>query len=319
MLNLLHKLRSRNTAWIFVLFAIVLLSGCSHISGKDGAPNYSVDETGIPDAVPKVEPLSKSGNMDHYTVHGKRYFIMKNSKHYQEQGIASWYGTKFHAHHTSSGERYNMLAMTAAHKTLPLPSYVQVTNLKNGKKVIVRVNDRGPFESNRLIDLSYVAAKKLGMIGHGTTHVDVKAIDPHEALAQPELLAKKSAPDFPSEKFNSEKTHFAEAAPARDSKPEHIVSYASAKKPSHNVKIDATVYLQVGAFHSKSHADKIKKKLVALLAAPVSVNHPSSKIFRVQVGPFKDIASANRASKRLKSVGLHSERLTESFDITHEL
>jgi rare lipoprotein A len=307
---------SRCLAWVLVLFAITLLNGCSHTSRKDGPPNYYVDETRIPNAVPKIEPLSKYGNMNHYTVFGRRYYVMKTSKNYQEQGIASWYGTQFHSHHTSSGERYNMLAMTAAHKTLPLPTYVEVTNLKNGKKIIVKVNDRGPFESNRLIDLSYVAAKKLGMIGHGTTHVDVKAIDPRDALAQPELLVKKSNPTpyFPLD-YQKQNKEYAESKPIQHTrKPKRLASYTSARSSY----IDESLYLQVGAFHTKSHAEKLRKKLVTMLAAPVSIN-PSSKLFRVQVGPFKDIASADRASKRLKSAGLHSERITESFDITHEL
>ena len=112
-----------------------------------------------------------------YCVFGRCYRTLKSSKHYDQRGWASWYGMKFHARHTSSGERYNVLGMTAAHKTLPLPTYVEVTNLRNRLKIIVKVNDRGPFEGNRLIDLSYVAAKKLGMLGQGTAPVRVRAID----------------------------------------------------------------------------------------------------------------------------------------------
>jgi rare lipoprotein A len=326
MLSQFHKIKAlsliRILTWLSVLFAVVLLNGCSHTSRKDGPPDFYVDETKIPNAVPKLEALSKYGNMNHYTVFGKRYYVMKSSRNYEEQGVASWYGTKFHTHHTSNGERYNMLAMTAAHKTLPLPTYVEVTNLKNGKKIIVKVNDRGPFESNRLIDLSYVAAKKLGMIGHGTTHVDVKAIDPRDALAQPELWAKNKAPvsapayDHSMDHYLS--NNYAESKANRpDAAPKHLVSYASIKKPVQSY-VDATLYLQVGAFHTKSHAEKLRKKLVALLGKPATIN-PSSKLYRVQVGPFKDIASADRASLRLKSVGLRSERITESINITHEL
>ncbi|TAK72371.1 MAG: septal ring lytic transglycosylase RlpA family protein, partial [Gammaproteobacteria bacterium] len=159
-------------------FLIILLNSCSHTHKRDGAPDFYVDETKIPNAVPKVEPLAKIGNQPSYRVFGKRYYTLKSSKNYDEVGTASWYGTAFHAQRTSSGERYNMLSMTAAHKTLPLPTYVEVTNLNNNRKVIVKVNDRGPFMGNRLIDLSYVAAKKLGMLGHGTALVRVKAIDP---------------------------------------------------------------------------------------------------------------------------------------------
>src|SRR3990167_10024829 len=162
----------------FLLFTALLLSSCTHVARQDGPPNFYVDETKIPNAVPKAEPLAKYGNMQSYRVFGKRYFTLKSNRNYDEIGTASWYGTKFHAQRTSSGARYNMLAMTAAHKSLPLPTYVQVTNLTNGKKIIVKVNDRGPFEGNRIIDLSYVAAKKLGMLGHGTALVRVKSIDP---------------------------------------------------------------------------------------------------------------------------------------------
>ncbi len=111
-----------------------------------------------------------------YSVRGKSYHVMKKASHYEEKGVASWYGKAFHKKRTSSGERYNMYKMTAAHKTLPLSTYVLVTNLKNGRQVVVKVNDRGPFVYNRLIDLSYAAAKKLGMVGRGTAQVTVKAV-----------------------------------------------------------------------------------------------------------------------------------------------
>ncbi len=162
---------------LFIIFSIVL-SGCSTMKRHDGAPDYYVDESKIPNAVPKVEPLAKNGNMPSYVVFGKRYYTMKSSKNYEAVGTASWYGTLFHSRSTSSGEPYDMLGMTAAHKTLPLPTYVEVTNLNNHRTIIVKVNDRGPFESNRIIDLSYVAAKKLGMLPHGTASVKIKAIDP---------------------------------------------------------------------------------------------------------------------------------------------
>ncbi len=179
-----------------LLFLLMLLSACTR-NTPDGPPDFYVDETKIPNAVPRPEPLAKYGNMAFYHVYGKRYYVMKSSRNYQASGTASWYGTKFHAQRTSSGERYNMLAMTAAHKTLPLPTYVEVTNLRNKRHVIVKVNDRGPFSGNRLIDLSYVAAKKLGMIGHGTTPVHIRAInvDPKPSMPwHPTWHAKRSTP-----------------------------------------------------------------------------------------------------------------------------
>lgn len=130
----------------------------------------------IPDAVPRSEPRSAKGNPPFYDVLGKRYFVMADAAGYVERGIASWYGPGFHNGSTSNGEKYDMYAMTAAHKTLPLPTYVQVTNLRNGKSVVVRVNDRGPFKDGRIIDLSYSAAAKLDMLRDGTTFVEVRAL-----------------------------------------------------------------------------------------------------------------------------------------------
>lgn len=176
--------------FFLLLILAALLSSCSTTSRKDGPPPFDVDESKIPNAVPCHENLSKSGNKS-YCVFGKRYHVLRTAKNYDEVGVASWYGSKFHSHYTSNGERYNMLAMTAAHKSLPLPTYVQVTNLKNGRQVIVKVNDRGPFEANRIIDLSYVAAKKLGMLGHGTAHVRVRTITPEDLAYPVEFAANK--------------------------------------------------------------------------------------------------------------------------------
>jgi rare lipoprotein A len=130
----------------------------------------------MPDAVPRAEALSKRGNPAFYEVMGQRYFVMSSASGYVERGIASWYGPGFHQEFTSNGEPYDMYGMTAAHKTLPLPSYVQVTNLSNGKRVILRVNDRGPFKAGRIIDLSYTAAAKLDVLRAGTALVEVRAI-----------------------------------------------------------------------------------------------------------------------------------------------
>jgi rare lipoprotein A len=143
------------------------------------------DIEAIPEPIPKAEPRSAKGNPPFYTVLGKRYFVMEKAEGYFERGVASWYGPGFHAAATSNGERYDMYAMTAAHKTLPLPAYVQVTNLRNGRSVVVRVNDRGPFKDGRIIDLSYTAASKLGMLKDGTTFVEVRALTPEQKAAPP--------------------------------------------------------------------------------------------------------------------------------------
>jgi rare lipoprotein A len=137
----------------------------------------------IPQPTPRSEPRSAKGNPPFYNVLGKRYFVLKESTGYLERGIASWYGPGFHAASTSNGERYDMYAMTAAHKTLPLPCFVQVTNLRNGRSVVVRVNDRGPFKDGRIIDLSYTAASKLDMLRDGTTFVEVRALAPENGPA----------------------------------------------------------------------------------------------------------------------------------------
>ncbi len=145
-----------------------------------------VDAGSIPDAIPKAEPRSAKGNPPFYTVLGKRYFVLESASGYVERGVASWYGPGFHAQSTSNGERYDMYAMTAAHKTLPLPAYVQVTNLQNGKSVTVRVNDRGPFKDGRIIDLSYTAAAKLDMLRAGTAFVEVRAVSTSKQPDEPQ-------------------------------------------------------------------------------------------------------------------------------------
>jgi len=171
---------------ILILLSCFLLFSCGRIDkvvspvAVDSAPKKKIDVETIPNAIPKKEPKSRYGNPKSYVVFGKRYYVMDSSKGYIEKGIASWYGTKFHGRRTSSCETYDMYAMTAAHKSLPLPTYVKVTNLSNDKFIVVKVNDRGPFHENRIIDLSYTAAIKLDIIQKGTGLVEVKAIDPEE-------------------------------------------------------------------------------------------------------------------------------------------
>lgn len=142
---------------------------------KDGAPSGPLP-TSFKQVTPKYEPISRYGNPDSYQVMGKQYEVMTNSTGYKSRGIASWYGTKFHAGRTSSGEKYDMYALTAAHKTLPLPSYIKVKNLTNGRELVVRVNDRGPFHEARILDLSYAAAAKLGLFPKGTALVEIEAL-----------------------------------------------------------------------------------------------------------------------------------------------
>jgi len=171
-----------NRLVIPVAVSLLLLAGCAGKKPKpggiaDGPSSRHLRAGDIADAVPRDEPLARYGNQSPYTVLGKTYTVLPTSKGYHERGIASWYGRKFQGRRTSSGERYDMHLATAAHKSLPLPTYAEVTNLENGKKVTVKINDRGPFHAGRIIDLSYAAAIRLGVDKTGTARVDVRAID----------------------------------------------------------------------------------------------------------------------------------------------
>ncbi|MBT3198261.1 MAG: septal ring lytic transglycosylase RlpA family protein [Gammaproteobacteria bacterium] len=165
-----------------VALATLLLSGCETLTHLASLATSQVGSTtpsrllATPDAVPKREPRCKYGNMASYTVKGKRYRPMRSATDFTEKGIASWYGPNFHGKPTSCMEKYDMYQMSAAHKTLPLPSYVEVTNLENNRKVVVRVNDRGPFHEGRIIDLSYTAAWKLDLIKKGTAQVSIRVL-----------------------------------------------------------------------------------------------------------------------------------------------
>ncbi|MBI1423376.1 MAG: septal ring lytic transglycosylase RlpA family protein [Gammaproteobacteria bacterium] len=259
-----------NTRLVYLLLIGSLsLAGCSFTRYQDGGPRTEVNVANIPDAVPRVEPRSANGNPDSYTVLGHTYHVMQSSKGYVERGIASWYGTKFHGRTTSSGEVYSMYKMTAAHKTLPIPSYVQVTNLENGRKIVVRVNDRGPFHPNRIIDLSYVAAKKLGIAGNGTGLVEVRSIDPRNW--QPER---------------------SEPAPVQ----------ASYRPP---VKPENTLYIQAGAFASRYNAEQFKKKLDVLLPKQtVQMAYLNSdKLYRVRVGPLPNVDEADKVAQTISNNG----------------
>ena len=169
---------------IILLFLFFFTIGGCMRGARDGAPNYHIDVSKIKNPKPHYLPKSKYGNPEHYTVFGKRYHVLKTSKNYDKRGIASWYGTKFDGRLTSTRERYHLTDMTAASPELPIPCFVRVTNLENGQQVIVKVNDRGPFANNRIMDLSYVAAKKLGYTGKGTALVQVTSIDAPNPLAE---------------------------------------------------------------------------------------------------------------------------------------
>ena len=195
----MNKLIKKSTKSIIIIFfslIILNLCGCSNPLSKnyhktkkttyryakkhDGHPHPShiPNLAKISEPKPKYEPKSRCGNPTNYKVFNKTYRVLKSSDGYKERGYASWYGTKFHGYRTSNGDVYDMYSMTAAHKTLPLPTYAKITNLYNKKSIIVKINDRGPFHGDRIIDLSYVAASKLGIIGNGVGMVEIAAINP---------------------------------------------------------------------------------------------------------------------------------------------
>jgi rare lipoprotein A len=264
---------------IFTLSLCLLMTACSHMTPdvgaptqNDGAPKGNVDVTQIPDAVPKAEPRSRYGNPSAYKVHGKTYKVMNTTQGYHAKGLASWYGTKFHNQRTSSGEPYNMFAMTAAHKSLPIPSYLKVRNLVNGREVIVKVNDRGPFHDNRLIDLSYVAAKKLGITGNGTGLVEVKSIDTGTLPSMPSMPSfQRMGTSKLASKHNNTQNH---------------------------------VYLQLGAFANQANAAQFAKKIHELTKQPIrlATGAGARPIYKVQVGPLA--GSGDNIYQQIKSAGL---------------
>lgn len=275
------------------LLVVLLLAGCAGSPGpqvdagadRDGPPRGHRDADSVADAVPRVEPVTRAGNKNPYTVLGKTYHLLPTAKGYREVGTASWYGTKFHGRSTSNGEPYDMFAMTAAHKTLPIPAYVRVTNLENGRSAIVRVNDRGPFRDGRIIDLSYAAARKLGVYARGTARVEVVAIDPADyqrnAVEEPQVAARARLDRPPAT-------------------PRGQVDGPPLMQPA---------FLQVGSFASLASARSLEAKVVQRVAAPTRVRKAQvagRDLFRVLVGPFADPAELDYARNLL----VEAERLT---------
>ncbi len=301
----LSSLKAGLSPWLFIIIYLLipwLLSSCGSSSPSsssrydmefDRAPSEQVDVSQIPNAVPKPTQRSRSGNPKSYVVLGKRYHVMSSSQNYKERGLASWYGSKFHGKRTSSGEPYNMHGMTAAHKTLPLPTYVKVTNLKNGREVILKVNDRGPFHENRIIDLSHTAAVKLGIKATGTGLVEVVAINPGQsyntASAQPQT-------DLPP----AENT----LAPISSRTPNTITE----AKPS-----SVGLFLQLGAFISSQNAHQLKNQVNSALSfnqANVStILKNGQKYYRVRLGPLSSAEQADSMAVKLTKKGFEKHRI----------
>lgn len=265
------------------LIASLLVTSCGFVAcstlktglQSDDAPANPRDVSNVPDAVPRAEPPSRYGNPKSYKVYGKTYYPLATSKNYTARGTASWYGTKFHGKRTSSGEPYDMYAMTAAHKTLPLPTYVEVANLKNGRAVIVKVNDRGPFHDDRLIDLSYSAATRLDILPYGTGQVEIRAIDP-------EQTTDSTTPDDTTPPTTQE---------------------------------NAALYLQVGAFSSRGNAQRLQDDLQSQNIGAIRIVETTTDagtFFKVQVGPLASHMEANRVTQELKTLGInHSHSIVQ--------
>lgn len=276
---------------ITLLTLALLLAACGTTPPRGGGyyqddgphARPPVDLAAVPDAVPRAEPLSPSGNRP-YAVFGVSYTPLAEARGYRERGIASWYGKKFHGRRTSSGEPYDMYAMTAAHKTLPLPSYARVRNLENGRSVVVRVNDRGPFLHNRLIDLSYAAAWKLGIVASGTGIVEVETLDPHAPVAPAAATTVAGRPRL------------------------SVISPAQAGTPS---QTPPRLSVQVGAFAQHANALALRDRLERAGLAPIYIQPATETpgggtagLFRVRIGPVASVEHGDRVVEEAGRQGI---------------
>jgi rare lipoprotein A len=282
----------------------------------------------VPDAMPRTEPRSRYGNPPFYDVFGKRYYVLSSSIGYWERGVASWYGPGFHKVRTSTGEPYDMYGMTAAHKTLPLPAYVRVTNLQNGRSIVVRVNDRGPFVGNRIIDLSYTAAAKLDMLRNGTALVEVRAIDPSTPLpvmtastgtrasvaAPPATAALTIAP--PATAAVPAAAPAAGAAPSTAPAAVALAAVApTTTAPTTTPSAAAgspTLFVQAGAFSDPANAERLAEKLRGGSYGKVFVRDDQiagRRMYRVRIGPVPDVAEFDRVVAALERAGINDAHL----------
>ena len=266
----------RHKAALLVVLCISV-AACGGNRVKDGPGSSRIPESR--DAIPRPEPRSRYGNGPVYEVFGKRYTVMPSAAGYSERGVASWYGRKFHGNLTSNREVYDMYAMTAAHKTLPLPAYVRVRNLRNNKTIVVRVNDRGPFVHNRIIDLSYAAASKLDMIRDGTAMVEVTAIS-FDAPAGDRPVRNTTPP-----------------AP-----PAHVPATA-AEHPDDAGRI----YVQVGAFGERANAER---RIALLMRGGVrngfihEDRSAGQALYKVRIGPIAGVIQYDILVEELENVGI---------------
>jgi rare lipoprotein A len=311
--------------------ALLAAVGCTAVAGTSGCfttrppagelpaapaaapPPAAVSELGA-DAIPKPEPKSRYGNPPFYDVFGKRYYVLSSSADYVERGVASWYGPGFHQVKTSTGEVYDMYAMSAAHRTLPLPAYVRVTNLQNGRSVVVRVNDRGPFVGNRIIDLSYTAAAKLDMLRDGTAMVEVRSIDTGAPLPSTTTLAAIAPAATGSSLIAT-----AEAAPLVEPPtavtPTAVTPTAatpSAATPTTVSAAKPVLFVQAGAFADPANAARLAAKLRGGDYGKIFVRDDviaGRKMYRVRIGPVADVQSFDRIYAALERDGVHDAHL----------
>ena len=309
-------LRTANFASIAILG--VALAGCSlarhkstprepgtQVPSGSNVPKVPPDVLAVPDAVPKHEPRGTRGNPPFYTVFGKRYHVMAASEGWVERGTASWYGPGFHAASTSLGEPYDMYAMTAAHKTLPIPAYAEVTNLRNGRKVVVRINDRGPFVGDRIIDLSYTAAAKLDFLTQGTAPVEVRVLTPGRG-------AGSAAPPANTPAMASAPTPAPiSRPPPSPSAPPPSPPVSVVNAPAANVPGAPALFIQAGVFADHENARRRVEMLLAEgieLASLEEISSPRA-LHRVRVGPFASVEEFDLNLKRLRDLGINDARL----------
>lgn len=265
----------------------------------EGEPPRPIDPATIVDAVPRWEPITAAGNKTPYNVDGKTYYVMRDRTNFQQRGMASWYGSKFHGKKTANGEVYDMYKMTAAHRNLPIPSYVRVTNLENAKTAVVRVNDRGPFRSHRIIDLSYAAAVKLGFADEGIALVKLDVIDmpqpePRGAQLAPAPAAVPTPPPQAATPVTAAEVANPVAAPAAPA-----MAPAQTTPP---VVTLGTYYVQVAALSSREAAEKLQDDLHRITGREVIILITSERpaVHRVRLGPVSDSAEAQRLMAQIQ-------------------